>query len=329
MALESQIRSDEQMLWCGTKNKKVSVLEAIFNPMLPVAVLWGMIDFAFIGMASGASRAGAGVTSFLVPFFLLHLMPVWLYLGGVLTSAVRAKNTYYIVTDKAVYIQHGVLQTTEERIPYNRVLSVGTQQSFFDKREFTGDVVLKLDELVYTGKRNTPHQREIKIENIPDYEELYQTIIEYQQLFVGGTSEYAPQDMRSFPQQPLPQYGNPQYGAPQAPQYGNPPYGAPQAPQYGNPQYGSPQAPQYGNPQYGAPQYGNPQYGSPQAPQYGNPQYGSPQVPQYGNPQYGAPQAPQYGNPQYGAPQAPQYGDPQYGAPQDPQYGEQPDDRRW
>ena len=244
MSLEYQIGPNEHILWFGTKNKKVSVFEAIFNPMLPFALLWGLVDFTFIAMASSATKydssdTGRSMIGFFISFFALHLMPVWLYLGGVLTSALRAKNTNYVVTDQAVYIETGVLNTTTERIAYQQVISAGTAQSFFDKRALTGDVVLKLDEIMYSGKRRTPHQRQIKIENIPDYIELYQTIMQYQPLFATGVSDYPPQDMRSYMQQQMQQYGNP----PQNPQYGNP--------QYGNPQYGSPpQEPQYGD-QYG------------------------------------------------------------------------------
>ena len=211
MLLESQIGPNEHILWSGTKNKKVSVMEAIFNPMLPFAAIWGLFDFGFIFMATGASNYGSSSgksgLGFLVPFFLLHLMPVWLYIGGVLTSAARAKNTCYCVTDQAVYIQHGIFNTTTERITYQQVISVGIHQSFFDKRALTGDVVLKLDEIIYTGKHHTPHQRDIKIENISDYEYLYHTIMQYQPAFANGMPENAPMDMRSYMQQ----YGNSPY----------------------------------------------------------------------------------------------------------------------
>ena len=213
MPLESQVGPNEHILWSGTKNKKVSVMEAIFNPLLPFAAIWGLIDVGFISVFTGTSHShsSAGteksMLGFLIPFFLLHLMPVWLYLGGVLSSALRAKNTYYCVTDQAVYIQSGIFNTTTERITYQQVISVGTHQSLFDKRALTGDVVLKLDEIVYSGKQRTPHQRDIKIENISDYEYLYQTIMQYQPSFATGMPGNAPRDMRSYMQQ----YGNSPY----------------------------------------------------------------------------------------------------------------------
>lgn len=204
MLLESQVGPGERILWSGTKDKKVSVMEAIFNPLLPIAAVWGLIDFGFIFMTAKAANSemssglGKGVLGFIIPFFLIHLMPVWLYLGGVLSSAARAKNTAYCVTDQAVYIQQGIFNTSTERITYPQVISVGTQQSFFDKRAYTGDVVLKLDEIVYTGKSHRPNQRSIKIENISDYEELYHMIMEYHSSFSAGTSGSASGGTRSY-----------------------------------------------------------------------------------------------------------------------------------
>jgi len=207
MRWESQVGPNEHIIWSGTKNKKVSVMESIFNPLLPFAAIWGLVDFGFIanftGGVSSHSSGGAGrsLMGFLIPFFLLHLMPVWLYLGGVLTSAVRAKNTCYCVTDQAVYIQSGVFNTTTERVTYQQVVSVGTHQSFFDKRAFTGDVVLKTDEIVYAGRNRTPHQRNVEIENISDYEDLYQMIMQYQPSFATGIPRNVPRDMQSYMQQ--------------------------------------------------------------------------------------------------------------------------------
>lgn len=39
MTLREQIGKDERVIWEGSKSKKVSVLEGIFNPMLPFALI--------------------------------------------------------------------------------------------------------------------------------------------------------------------------------------------------------------------------------------------------------------------------------------------------
>lgn len=50
MNLRDQISRGEAVLWNGKKSVKVSVLEAIFNPMLPFALIWLTFDAGFIGI---------------------------------------------------------------------------------------------------------------------------------------------------------------------------------------------------------------------------------------------------------------------------------------
>lgn len=252
MRLEDQIGLNERVLWSGTKDKKVSFWESIFNSMLPFAVLWSIIDFTFIGGAIGSMRnadVARGTYSFLVPFFLLHLMPVWMYLGGVLTSVRKAENTRYCITDQAVYIQSGILNTTVTRKEYSHFTALAVSQSFWDKRAGTGDVRITLDEIYYSGKHHRRHHRMHNIENIADYEAVFRLVQQYYN--ASKFNEAAAAVMQTG----YPSYGNPPvtpYGYPQMQQYGNP-----QMQQYVNPQmqqYANPQAPQYGYPQPAAPE---------------------------------------------------------------------------
>ena len=43
--LVCMVGNDETILWRGKPDKKCFVLEAIFNPMLIFAIIWGAIDF--------------------------------------------------------------------------------------------------------------------------------------------------------------------------------------------------------------------------------------------------------------------------------------------
>ena len=191
MSLTSHIEPYEHILWSGTQNKKVSVMKSIFNPMLPKAVLWGIVELGFILLviisshSDSSSNTDKSVFLILIPFFLGPLMPVLLYLGGVLTAVPSVKKTNYCITDQAVYIQQGMFNTTTKRIPYQQIISVDTKQSFFNKHTSTGDVILKLDEIMYSGKHRIPRYRKTIIENIADYEEVYQTIMKYQSLFAA------------------------------------------------------------------------------------------------------------------------------------------------
>ena len=46
--LELMVGKDEKVLWAGRPDKLCFVLEGIFNPMLPFALIWFLIDSVFL-----------------------------------------------------------------------------------------------------------------------------------------------------------------------------------------------------------------------------------------------------------------------------------------
>lgn len=78
--LKKLIGEGEKILYEGKLNKKCFIFESIFNPMMPFAILWGIFDFGILGSTIFLSDE-KGILFFLIPFMLLHLMPVWIYLG--------------------------------------------------------------------------------------------------------------------------------------------------------------------------------------------------------------------------------------------------------
>ena len=85
------VGDQEQILWRGRPDFKCFLFESIFNSMLPVAVIWALVDGSMIGtirMASAGAMSGGFGLAFL-GFFLLHLMPVWRYVVGVVFSILK------------------------------------------------------------------------------------------------------------------------------------------------------------------------------------------------------------------------------------------------
>ena len=79
MNLRDQIGYGENIMWSGKKAVKVSVLESVFNPMLPFALIWLLFDGGMILAMSATGSSGPGfMGAFLGVFFLIHLMPVWI-----------------------------------------------------------------------------------------------------------------------------------------------------------------------------------------------------------------------------------------------------------
>ncbi len=253
--LESMIGYNEQILWRGKPNKKCFILESIFNAMLPFALLWGCIDGFVISAAlsTGISNIdGAGSAGMpILAFFAIHLMPVWLYLGGVFSSISRYKRTAYIITDQAIYLSGGKGSNRTQRKPFSDMVNVEIRKGFFDEKLKVADIICFCPSSCgtvthYVNRR--PVTNDMNICDISDYTEVYSMISRLKQdaernRFQNGTMPFQNGPV-PYPQNV--QYRTPNPGYPQTPEFGTPnPF--PQTPEFGNPNP-FPQSPQFGNP---------------------------------------------------------------------------------
>lgn len=179
--LKLLVGDDEKIIYTGKPNKKCFIFESLFNPLLPFALIWAVIDFGFIG-ASLSSKNG-NVTFFLVPFMLLHLMPVWIYLGGVLLTMRRYKNTNYIITDKAIYVSEGAFSKRFKSKPFAELSHVDLHRGIFDQWFNVGDVITtSAQSNPASGHgRMTSTNAGISIDSISNYIEVYNIVKKLQQ----------------------------------------------------------------------------------------------------------------------------------------------------
>ena len=126
---------DERIIWSG-KPKKSAYIATKSLTMLPIAILWLIIDSGFI-----ASSISAGeLLFFIIPFFALHLTPVWIWLANFLTARKRWKNTTYFVTNKRIIVQTGFFAVNETTLFYKDLRNVQMHIGFLDKIFKTGDI---------------------------------------------------------------------------------------------------------------------------------------------------------------------------------------------
>ncbi|MDD3389605.1 MAG: PH domain-containing protein [Bacilli bacterium] len=173
--LRNFVSDNEQILWEGKPNKKCFILESIFNPLLPFAVVWLIIDLSFMGIAAGSGFDG--FPQFVWFFFLIHLMPVWLYLFGVLFTSLRLKRIEYVITDRGVYISHGLFSYSYDMKPFTLLSTISIYRGIFDQRLKVGDVVFAaaINEQISTTRRNYSNNK-FSIRNIPDFEAVYKLV---------------------------------------------------------------------------------------------------------------------------------------------------------
>ena len=168
--LKAIVGSNEKILYEGKPNKKCYIYESIFNPLLPFALLWAIIDFCIIGGAFFSQDVG-NMAFFMIPFMLLHMMPVWIYLGGVLFTTIRYKNTAYIVTDRAIYVSGGVFTRNINTKPFAELSHINLHRGIFDQMFNVGDVIATSNQLTQNGKSTT-----ISISSISNYIEVYNMV---------------------------------------------------------------------------------------------------------------------------------------------------------
>ena len=193
--LENIIGNEEKILWKGKPSKKCFLLESIFNPLLPFALLWLFFDLSFMG---NAMSLGGEMGGFIFIFMLFHLMPVWIYLSGAFLSFRRYKNTEYVITDRGIYVSGGVFSYTYEMKPFAELSHVRIHRGIFDQMLGVGDVEASSNQTFnYTNTNrynNSMPMAGISIKDIPDFAEVFNMVKKLQTDIYSDTMY--PNDLR-------------------------------------------------------------------------------------------------------------------------------------
>ncbi len=175
--LKKSISPGETVYWQGKPDRKVFILHSVFNALLPIAAIWCIIDFTIL---SSTFREEIDFLWFLVPFFAIHLMPVWIYLAGVIFSLRRFRNTKYLITDQAIYISGGVFSVNIEIKPLAQLSNISIRRGILDRRFGVGSIVLDNGES--SRRNNLPGvNHSFQITYIHDSERIFKMIKEIQE----------------------------------------------------------------------------------------------------------------------------------------------------
>ena len=168
--LKNLVGNDENILYEGKPNKKCYIFESIFNPLLPFAIIWAIIDFGIIGVTVFSMNIGK-MLLFIIPFMLMHLMPVWLYLGGILFTIRRYRNTNYIVTDRAIYVSGGLFTKSFNRKSFAELSQINLHRGIFDQIFNVGDVIATSNQLTQNNTASI-----VKFNSISNYVDVYNLV---------------------------------------------------------------------------------------------------------------------------------------------------------
>ena len=140
----------EAILWRGKPQKKGFIATKSLT-LMPIAIIWLILDSSFI--FNFALGGGPGLM-FMVPFFALHLMPVWIWLGSVITAGRRWKNAMYYVTNRRIIIQGGYFAVNENSLFFKDIRNAHVRIGLLDKLFGTGDIVFDNGMIYHTRNGN-------------------------------------------------------------------------------------------------------------------------------------------------------------------------------
>ncbi len=163
--LKSMVGLEETILYEGKPDKKCFIFESIFNPLMPFAIVWAIFDMSFLHMSMG------GMSFVIIPFLLLHMMPVWIYLASVVFAVRKYKNTYYIVTDHAVYVSGGIFTMNLETKTFAELSRVNLHRGIFDQIFHVGDVLITANQFTRKGMPAV-----MGINSISEYSKVFQLV---------------------------------------------------------------------------------------------------------------------------------------------------------
>ncbi len=142
--IEDILDEDESVL-LRTKPKKKAYIFNSFFKMFPIAFIWLIFDGGFLagmiyGMVKGAIPIA--ILAFIIPFFALHLIPVWMWIGGIVKASAGWKNIEYVFTEKGIILRSGLVGIDFVNIYYSDILGVNLKVGFIDRIFKVGDIYI-------------------------------------------------------------------------------------------------------------------------------------------------------------------------------------------
>lgn len=134
-----QILMDEEQILVRLKPNKASLIWEAFLKGLPFVLIWAAFDIFFISMVILTGEASE-MLFILIPFFLIHLAPVWIYIANIVKTIAGHKNIEYVFTDRRIIIRSGVIGIDFKTINYADVVGVNCKVGIIEKIFKVGDI---------------------------------------------------------------------------------------------------------------------------------------------------------------------------------------------
>lgn len=168
----SLLMEGETIIWSGKPKKNAFVLNRSMT-MMPFALLWLLFDGTFIGtfIRTGVLQQGR-MALVIIGFFAIHLLPVWIWIGNIITAGKRWANTEYAVTDKRIIIRSGFIGYEYQNIYYKEITDVHLHVGFIDRLLHVGDIMI----CTASVRTSNSHAHNTGIIDIENAEEVFKQV---------------------------------------------------------------------------------------------------------------------------------------------------------
>lgn len=140
--IEDSLEEDEKILWQGKPLRKSFLLNS-FIKLLPFAIIWLGVDAFFIVMlCSFTSEIPTPLIIFLCFFFMIHLLPVWIWIYNVISASKRQKIEEYAFTNKRILVKQGFIGSIIISVFYSSIDSVNLKVGIIEKICHVGDIYI-------------------------------------------------------------------------------------------------------------------------------------------------------------------------------------------
>ena len=177
--LSNPLVEGETLIWSAKPKKSAFIITKVLT-MMPIALIWLIFDSSIL-IAMLSTSEVKQMLFFIIPFFALHLLPVWIWLGNVITSSQKWKNTKYYVTDKRIILQTGFVGMNYQTIYYKDIKNVNLKIGLIDKLLGVGDIYFDLGTYSTNNRTGTIGHAFLDIENPHEiYPRLQKIVLDIQ-----------------------------------------------------------------------------------------------------------------------------------------------------
>jgi hypothetical protein len=158
--------NDETIIWEGKPDRKAYFANRIIGGgILPF--FWTFVGLYLIYVYNSLNIP-IFATKTIIIMFLIWNIPVWFWIYKSIITGLAQENTYYIITDKGIYLKNGtqeveVFVTENERFDYKDIVSMKLHVGIIDRFFSVGDVYFVFN---HNGKNKKYYIVDVK--NIQD-----------------------------------------------------------------------------------------------------------------------------------------------------------------